>query len=133
MKNGVLFGLLLAACFGETRHPLAPEDLFSVKNITAVSLSPDGAMVAFATREASLKQDNYHSTLWIARATRASVPRKGLEDAESPEWSPDGKKLACISTRSGRPQIVILDAASLNVDLESSVATGVRWFRWNPK
>src|SRR5580700_6010829 len=133
MKNGVLFGLLLPMCLAETYHPIVPEDLFSVRNIISVSLSPDGSMISFAAREASLKQDNYHSTLWLTPARRASVPRKALDDAESPEWSPDGKKLACISTRSGRPQIVILDGASLNVDLESSVAAGVRSFRWSPK
>lgn len=118
-------------CVGQTA-PTTPEDLFATKNITALALSPDGKRVAFVMREASLRDDKYRSSLWMMPADGASSPRRILEDGESPQWSPDGQKIACTAPRSGGPQIVVLRADSLAVDLESTVATGVVSFRWSP-
>ncbi|HYL38476.1 MAG TPA: prolyl oligopeptidase family serine peptidase [Bryobacteraceae bacterium] len=103
-----------------------------MKNITALALSPDGQHIAFVVREASLADDKYKNTLWIMPANNGSAPRQVLDGCDSPQWSQDSQELACIAPRAGRPQIVVFNAASLAVDLESSAPDGVVSFQWSP-
>ena len=126
--------MLIAMCapgFCQTRQ-LNPEDLFVAKNVSALALSPDGRRLAFVVREASLKENKYKNILWISAAAPGASARKIADDGSSPQWSPDGRKLAYIAPRGGRPQIVIHDVDSASPDMESASAAGVNAFRWSP-
>lgn len=90
---------LSAACIARPPRQTLPQDLVAVKNITALALSPDGQRIAFVIREASLAEDKYKSGLWVMPAHGASSPRKVLDDGDSPQWAPGGKKLACLAPR----------------------------------
>jgi dipeptidyl aminopeptidase/acylaminoacyl peptidase len=121
-----------APCLAQTSHHLAPEDLLRVKNITDVALSPDGHRVIFVAHEASLLDDRYKSSLWMASVDGPSPPHKLLDDGYSAQWSSDGKRLACIRPREGRPQIAVLRADTLDILSDSSAPTGVVSFQWSP-
>lgn len=72
------------------------------------AVSPDGAWVAFYTLEESM-------ALHVA-ATDGSTVRRITDDVgndRSPQWSPDGRRLAFHSDRSGRYQIWAADVTGL--------------------
>ncbi len=127
----VALAIALPGFSAERRSP-TPEDLFAVRNITALALSPDGQRVAFIVREASLAQNKYGSSLWFSTVDGAASPRKIADEASSPQWSPDGGALAYLAPRRGRPQIVIIDPDSGQEKMESSAPQGVLSFQWNP-
>jgi dipeptidyl aminopeptidase/acylaminoacyl peptidase len=51
----------------------------------------------------------------------------------SPAWSPDGSKLAFISTRSDTPQVFLLDMNSMGDPVKlTDIPTGISTFKWAP-
>ena len=84
---------------GNTGHVMATRDAPRMIWFTGASLSPDGRYVAFEReneREGQLDID-----IWdIATGTATTLIRDAAED-HSPVWSPDGRHLLFLSTRSG--------------------------------
>jgi TolB protein len=69
--------------------------------------SPDGTRLAYATRS----ERNRFDIAVLDLVTLASVRlTKGDGSNESPTFSPDGRRIAFASTRTGGPQIFVMDA-----------------------
>ncbi len=115
--------LFCAAAFvtGEARAQSAPtrpmrvDDLFTIEEYRGHSVSPDGEWIAVvlvrpqSEREIYQRdflQGNDHADVWLV-PRRGGTPRNitnGLADAAgfwAPLWSPDGARLAMMSTRGG--------------------------------
>lgn len=87
------------------------EDFWSLKTVSDVQLSPDGATVAYVVGTYDEAADEGHSAIWLADvASGAARQFTGGEASESqPRWSPDGARLAFVSTRhEGKPQVYVI-------------------------
>src|SRR6185503_6519609 len=64
-----------------TRRPLKPEDLFDIKFVDAVTLSPDGSQAVYQVRTIDVENDKYQSHLWLAphHLRRAPKRRSGVQ------------------------------------------------------
>src|SRR5260221_1112054 len=75
-------------------------------------LSPDGSALAYSL--VGWGEKKKVSALWLVEwdeRGRVQPPRRltaGVSRDGSPRWSPDGKELAFVSDRSGKPQIHLL-------------------------
>ena len=96
--------------------------MYKIKQMSSVSLSPDGKQALFVLNsiepEGNSKWEyKYTNQLYLVAADGSSAPRALTfkEGASQPVWSPDGKKIAFTSIRSGDLEIYTMDIDGSNV------------------
>ncbi|WP_156839944.1 alpha/beta hydrolase family protein [Novosphingobium aquimarinum] len=87
------------------------EDLFKLSGATGPEISPDGSQIVYVRKSADIMSDKDVSSLWLVDAAtgrqRPLVAGKGSHF--SPRWSPDGKRLAYVSSDGeGGPQLYVM-------------------------
>jgi hypothetical protein len=118
----------------QTKQPITFEKFLALQISGDPRLSPDGSTVAFTVTVPSLQENRNVTRLWIA-PVNGGAPRQlpgGPGSDLAPRWSPDGKSLAFISTRSGSPQVWWLVPAGGDATQLTNVASGVNDFLWAP-
>ncbi|HLL75439.1 MAG TPA: S9 family peptidase [Pyrinomonadaceae bacterium] len=110
------------------------EEWMSLKTADAPRISPDGRAVVYTVSEADWNADSYDNELWIASV--AAGERRQLTSGKgsswSPRWSPDGTRLAFLSTREGAPQIYLTSPAGGDAVRLTRAEGGVGSFEWSP-
>jgi dipeptidyl aminopeptidase/acylaminoacyl peptidase len=109
-----VFAAAIAAPAGAVpaKRTIVPEDLFKIAFVSTATISHDGKHVAFVVQRASLKQDAYHSNIWVAESDGSRVAQltRGDGDGE-PVWSPDDRTLVFTRGHDGPPQLYAIDLA----------------------
>ena len=82
-------------------------DLFDLAIAADPEISPDGKSIAYVRQSNDIMSDRAVSSIWlIDTASGRETPIAGKDgDAFSPVWSPDGTRLAYVSTAGGAPQL----------------------------
>jgi dipeptidyl aminopeptidase/acylaminoacyl peptidase len=122
----VLSGVLLAQA---PRRPMTIDDLIGAVRVTDPQLSPDGGRVAFVRTTTDLKSGKRNADIWVVPADASAPPRElvGGETSETtPRFSPDGRRIAFLSTRDGGSQVYIADADGGNAKKLTALAMGVQ-------
>ena len=85
-------------------------DLFSLAAASDPQISPDGRWIAYVRRSNDVMTDRARSSIWlIDTASGEQRPLvAGTGNHLSPRWSPDGRRLAYVSTAEGSaPQLFV--------------------------
>src|SRR4051812_13252895 len=77
-------------------------DLLKIKEVASPAFSPDGKWIAYTVKDVVEKPGSpddyvYRTELWLAATDGSVAPRaltRGELAATSPQWSPDGRRLA---------------------------------------
>ena len=111
-------------------QPLTPAQVLDYSRAGDLHFSPDGRKLAYVVY--TYRQDwSPHLRLMdvATGAARDLTPAKKAE--RSPQWSPDGTKLAFLSNRGGKTQVYII-AAGANAMALTARENGVKSFHWSP-
>jgi dipeptidyl aminopeptidase/acylaminoacyl peptidase len=87
------------------------EDLYRLKGVQHLSLSPDGSRLAFEVSSQDLKAATRNTQLWLLETASGALKQltfSGKSDTV-PQWSKDGKTLFFLSNREGGSQLWALD------------------------
>ncbi|MCB9291752.1 MAG: S9 family peptidase [Lewinellaceae bacterium] len=91
------------------KAPLEPLDAFKLTYVSDPAISPDGQQVAFVKNSFDIMTDRRDPNLWIASFDGSGLRAlaEGPESDRSPVWSPDGRRLAWVSSHEGKHQLMM--------------------------
>ncbi|MBM4280561.1 MAG: S9 family peptidase [Deltaproteobacteria bacterium] len=102
-------GSLVAASAhaGPTKRGLTVDDMLAMQRLSEPTASPDGAFVAFTVRETDVEANRGRTDVWVAPAAGGDARRFTThpDNDGSPRFSPDGRFVLFLSTRSGSSQV----------------------------
>src|SRR5688500_2944941 len=137
MSTATTRTLLIAALCGAAsvaaqsgRRAMTIEDLIVAPRIADPQLSPDSRTVLFVKTTTDGKTGRRNADIWTVNADGSGEAKaliSGDKTAENtPRWSPDGKRIAFLSTRDGAPQVYVADADGSDVKRITELAAGVQ-------
>lgn len=116
-------------------RPMAVEDAFAVIRVSDPQPSPDGGRVAWVARTTSLEDNRSRGRIWMREIPDGEAwPLTAADSsASSPRWSPDGRRLAFLSSRGeDATQVWVLDLRGGEAVQVTEVKQGVSGFEWAP-
>lgn len=130
----VLLAVAVPAAAQAKRVPTV-DDLLALKSIGSVRLSPDGRWAAYTVTEADMAQDAFISQIWLVETAsgKGFQLTRGEKSCSNPGWSPDGRWLAFISSRTGsKSQLFAIRPDGGEAILLTKSETGIGGYEWSP-
>src|SRR6516164_7164785 len=119
----VCFASLTLLC--AQKRPLDVNALMELKRMSDPQISPDEKWVAFTLETVDVTANKKPQQIWLVPLA-GGVPRQITQEGENnqrPRWSPDSKRIAYISDRSGSSQIWLMDPDGGNAKQVTDLVT----------
>lgn len=146
---GVLFAVLIscgALAEDGQRRLFQPEDIHRIKDVGNIAVSPDGEWVAYSVSTTNIEKDEDVSDLFMVNwdgSTRIQLTHTEDTSEGSPRFSPDGKYLAFITSRTdgkseesddpkSKDQIWLMNRSGGEAKRLTELPGGVSEFEWSP-
>jgi dipeptidyl aminopeptidase/acylaminoacyl peptidase len=141
MKRPLFTMLVAALALTGVSHAAPPQgkramtfdDLISMQRVSDLQVSPDGKWIALTVTTPDMPANRNASNIWVMPAgggDAKQITSSGHDN--SPRWSPDGKRLAFLSTRDGDAQIYFVAPDGGNATKLTSAPSGVDNLYWAP-
>ncbi len=121
-----------AGAFGDKRMTI--EDALAIKQVGAPKFSPDGKRIAYTISEWDRKDNRRVSHIWLVSAEGGPSTKltNGDKGETSPEWSPDGSRIAFLADRDKGVQVWLISVDGGEAEKLTSEENNVQSFRWSP-
>jgi dipeptidyl aminopeptidase/acylaminoacyl peptidase len=114
---------------------LVVDDLYDLVWLEDVRISPDGRQVAYVQVHVDRPNNRYHRAIYLV-PTEGGTPRRftqGRGGDRQPRWSPDGRRLAFVSSRDDEQgQIYLIDIAGGEAQQLTNALNGASDPAWSP-
>ena len=115
------------------KHPIGFDDLIAMHRVAEAELSPDGKWAVYTVATPDMEANRNATNLWmvpVAGGDAIQLTRSGKDS--SAKWSPDGKTIAFLSSRSGDSQIYLLSMDGGEAHPLTKLSTGADMVKWSP-
>ena len=130
--------LLLAISTASAKRAFTIEDFYHIRGIEDLHLSPDGKTVLFTLHTSDLAKAKRTAHVWLMDADGKNARQFtfGEKGESSPIFSPDGKRIAFISSRDGKDNdndnLYVMSASGGEARQLTNISTGVSGPLWSP-
>src|SRR6266436_3762440 len=115
------------------KHAITFDDMIRLHRISEAHVSPDGKWAAFTVSTPDMDANRGVSNIWVAPTTGGTAMQLTQSGHDtSPVWSPDGKTLAFLSSRSGESQVYLLSMEGGEAHALTHLSTGADLVKWSP-
>ncbi|TNE67145.1 MAG: S9 family peptidase [Alphaproteobacteria bacterium] len=138
MKLPVIFATLLAtAGFGAVSADATKvdyQDIFDLEYAAAPEVAPDGKSVVYERHSMDIMTDSGRSNIWTVNmdGTEHRPLLSGKANFRMPRFSPDGKRLAYVSTVEGKAQIYVRWLDTGQTARVTDLERGPNALSWSP-
>ena len=130
--------VVIALCLtvsAQSKPRLLDKDTFmDMESVGSPQISPDGKQIIFTRTWVDKLKDQYRSNLWIidVDGVRVRELTTGARNDSSPEWSPDGKRVAFLSDRDGTNQLFVMWLDTREVAQLTHLERAPSNIKWSP-
>jgi dipeptidyl aminopeptidase/acylaminoacyl peptidase len=118
------------------QKPFTVDTLWAVQRVGLPALSPDGRQVAYTVSAYDAEENRLNGDLWVVPVAGGPPGRLTTHKASdgSPDWSPDGRRLAFVSRRDGdgAGQLYVLPLDGGEAERVTQMPLAVSSPRWLP-
>ena len=141
MKAKITFTLLLPFILStnllftqENPKLFHPMDVFDLEWANDPQVSPNGNTVIYVRQSNDIMKDRTRARLWQINSDGSNHKPllTGQTNASSPRWSPDGKKVAYVSSKGGSRQIHVLWVDSGTAGVITQIQEPPSSLSWSP-
>ncbi|HEY2459709.1 MAG TPA: S9 family peptidase [Candidatus Acidoferrum sp.] len=115
------------------KHAITFDDMMKMHRVGEPQVSADGKWVAYMVSTPDFEANRNAGNIW-AVATTGGAPMQLTQSGKdsSPVWSPDGKRLAFLSSRGSESQVFILAMDGGEAHAVTNLSTGADMVKWSP-
>jgi dipeptidyl aminopeptidase/acylaminoacyl peptidase len=138
MRRNIFFslaaGLSCLCSMAQTKRRIEPSDIYAVRTASDPQLSPDGKKILYVLNETDQGHNRYKSNVWIVDTAGGAGSNLTNSQSENvwPRWSPDGKRIAFLSKRSGAYQVWVMPAKGGEAQQLTQTKFGASSPAWSP-
>ena len=114
--------------------PWSPDDVYRMEFVENPTWSPDGTTRLYVHAKPDRVKNGMRRSIWMRRGNE--TPRRfsaGTASDRMPQWSPDGRMVAFVSSRGGDgAQLYVMPADGGEAESLTSLPAGVSGFAWSP-
>jgi len=121
-----------------TARPIAVSDINNIRDVSSPAIDPSGNWVAYQVSSVDVKADKSFSHIWMTSwdgARTLQLTSREKESESTPRWSPEGRYLAFISSRTDKhdnDQLWLLDRTGGEARPLTKLDGSVVDYAWSP-
>ena len=130
----LLFAIAVPVAAQSKPKYLDKETFFQMESVSNPQISPDGTQIVFSRGFVDLMKDQNASNLWVidTKGERLRQLTEGTWRDSAPAWSPDGRRIAFLSDRSGSTQVHVMWADTRETAQLTRVDRAPAGLKWSP-
>jgi dipeptidyl aminopeptidase/acylaminoacyl peptidase len=117
----------------QQKRPMTFQDLAAMHRLSGPQISPDGKWIAYEVGTPNVEANRVVRDIWLISADGGEARQitRGGSDMR-PRWSPDGKRLAFLSSRDGEQQVYWITLDGGDANRLTSLSGGADNELWSP-